>query len=333
MSRIKIVMDAFGGDNAPLEVLRGARLAVDELDVDIVLCGIETQIREVAAANGVPIGDMSVLHAESVIPVEEAPSEIMKRYSDSSMAAALRLVAEGGADAFVSAGSTGAMVVGASMIVKRVKGVKRPAIATVVPMGTGCYMLIDMGANTECRPEMLRQFGIMGSAYMEKVMGIKSPRVGLVNIGAEETKGLELQREAFALLKKSPLHFIGNVEARELPLGGCDVAVADGFTGNVILKLTEGMGKMMMNELKGMLLSGTRNKIAAGMLKSELTGFKKKFDYTEYGGAPLMGIARPVIKAHGSSNANAFKNAVRQAKMVCEQHVIDEIEQAIAGLD
>jgi len=332
MSKVKVIIDAYGGDNAPLEVIKGAAQAVQELDVEMVLCGNEPQLRELAAKSGIALTGMEFVHTEKVIPVEESPSEILKSYSDCSMAVGLKLLSGGGGDAFVTAGSTGAAVVGASMIVKRVKGIKRPAIGTVVPTGNGCYMLLDMGANAECRPEMLQQFGIMGSAYMQRLMGIERPRVGLVNIGVEETKGLDLQLETYKLLKKSPLHFIGNVEARDLPLGGCDVAVCDGFTGNVILKLTEGMGKMMTSELKTMLLFSTKTKIAAALLKDALNGFRKKLDYTEYGGAPLMGISRPVIKAHGSSNAKAFKNAIRQAKTFHENNVISQIEQSLSQL-
>jgi len=218
------------------------------------------------------------------------------------------------------------------MIVKRIKGVKRPALGCMIPTNQGAYMLLDMGANAECRPEMLRQFGIMGSAYVERVIGVPSPRVGLVNIGSEASKGLELQVQAYDLLKESPLNFVGNLEARELPLDGCDVAVCDGFTGNIILKLTEGLGKMMTGELKTMLTAGPATKMAYLLLKKQLKEFRRKLDYTEYGGAPLMGIAKPVIKAHGSSNAKAFKNAIRQAKTVYENQVIQVIESALSRL-
>jgi glycerol-3-phosphate acyltransferase PlsX len=219
--------------------------------------------------------------------------------------------------------------VGGTLIVKRIKGIKRPALATLIPTTSGAYMLLDVGANAECRPEMLRQFALMGSIYMERIVGVARPRVGMVNIGTEDTKGTQLQIEAGNLLRESALNFIGNVEARELPLGGCDVAVADGFTGNVILKLTEGMGKMFSTELKSMLLASTKAKVAAIMLKGSLNAFRAKMDYAEYGGAPLMGTAKPVIKAHGSSNAKAYKNAIRQAKLYHERGVIAEIQNAI----
>lgn len=326
---MKVIVDAYGGDNAPLEILKGTRLAIDELGVSAVLTGDEKALRELATKEKISLGGMEFFHAPLVMPVEAEPTELLKTYADSSMAVGFKLLAEGGGDAFVSAGSTGAVVVGGTLIVKRVKGVKRPALGTVIPTVDGCYLLMDIGANTQCRPEMLYQFATMGSIYMDRVMSCKYPRVGIVNIGTEETKGLELQIEAGKLLSESDLNFIGNIESRELPLGGCDVAVTDGFTGNIVLKLTEGMGKMMSGEVKSMLMQSTRTKLAAMLLLKALRGFKAKLDYTEYGGAPLMGTAKPVIKAHGSSNAKAFKNAIRQAKKYHEQNVIEIIEREI----
>ena len=221
-------------------------------------------------------------------------------------------------------------MVGASFIVKRIKGIKRAALAPILPSDTGCYMLMDAGANLDCRPEMLMQFGIMGSIYMSHVMKLDKPRVGLLNVGAEETKGTDLQLGAYRLLKQSPLHFTGNVEPRDVPAGVCDVVVTDGFSGNVVLKLTEGLGLTLVGNIKEMFLKGTLTKLAALIMKPQLKSFKKKMDYTEYGGAPLMGISRPVIKAHGSSNAKAFKNAVRQAIRFSESNMIGEIAEKIA---
>ena len=212
------------------------------------------------------------------------------------MAAAFRLLKEGKGDAFVSGGSTGAIVVGANFIIKRLKGVKRAGLATVIPTIKGCYLLMDAGANLDCKPETLLHFGIMGSVYMNKVMGIQNPKVGLVNVGAEDTKGGDLQKEAYALLQKAPINFTGNVEARDIPAGEVDVAVADGFTGNVVLKLTEGLGAMFSKKIKEMFLSGTTGKLAAVLMMNKLKDFKKAMDYTEYGGAPLLGAALPVIK-------------------------------------
>lgn len=324
-------MDGFGGDNAPVEVLKGVSAAISEYGVTAVVCGDEKTLRNLANAQNIPIDGMEFLQADSVMPVEAEPAEILKAYSNSSMAVGMKLLAEGGGDAFVTAGSTGAAVVGASLIVKRIKGVKRPALAPIIPDATGCHMLIDIGANAECRPEMLVQFGIMGAAYMKTFMGTENPRVGLVNIGAEETKGLDLQVGAYKLMQKAPINFIGNVEARDLPLGGCDVAVTDGFTGNIILKHAEGMGKFFAAELKKILLGSFTSKLAALVLKKSVDSFRKKMDYAEYGGTPLMGISKPVIKAHGSSNAKAFKNAIGQAKSMCENNVIEQIKQSLAG--
>ncbi len=329
---MKIIVDAFGGDHAPLEVLKGCALAKEEYGVEIVLCGDETKIRDCARENGIILDDMSILHAPAVIPVEADPTTLLKEYADSSMAVGMKALKKGEGDAFVSAGSTGALVVGASLIVKRLKGVRRVGLATVIPNANKFYLLMDAGANAECRPEMLAQFGVMGSVYMERLKGVKNPRVGLINIGAEETKGLDLQLESYKLLQKAPVNFIGNVEARGLALGECDVAVCDGFTGNVALKLSEGLGKYFSNELKNMFSANLRTKIAYLLLKDKVAAFKKSMDYKEHGGAPLLGASLPVIKAHGSSDAKAFKNAIRQAKDYVENSVIGEMQLALSAL-
>ena len=224
---MRVIVDAFGGDNAPLEILKGCAMAVQEYGVDIIACGSERVIRDVCEKNKISLDRISIADVEKVIPVEVDSTEIVKSYDDCTMAVGLKMLANGEGDAFVSAGSTGAIVVGASLFVKRIKGIKRAALATVIPSQNGCYMLLDMGANTECRPEMLVQFGIMGSAYMEHVMGVKNPRVGLINIGAEETKGMELQVQAHQQFQNAPVNFIGNIEPRDLPFTRCDVAVAD----------------------------------------------------------------------------------------------------------
>jgi glycerol-3-phosphate acyltransferase PlsX len=327
---MKIIVDAYGGDNAPLEILKGTADAVAEFGIEAVLCGDETELRELAEKSAISLAGCTFAHSTRGIPVEVEPTLILKDYADSSMAVGMNLLAAGEGDAIVTAGSTGAAVVGATMIVKRLRGVKRGALGTVIPSVNGCYMLLDVGANAECRPEMLRQFGVMGSVYMERIMGVEKPRVGLVNIGTEENKGLDLHIEAGRLLKESPIHFIGNVEARELPLGGCDVAVTDGFVGNVVLKLTEGMGKLISAELKKILLRNTATKIAAVALRGGVMDFRARMDYSEYGGAPILGISKPVIKAHGSSNAKAFKNAIRQAKNVVDSDVTGVIKSSLA---
>ncbi len=330
---MNIIVDAFGGDNSPLAVIEGAAMAVAEYGVDITLTGDEGVIRELAEKNGISLDKISIIHTESVIDIHEEPTEIIKSRSDCSMAVGLRALAEGKGDAFVSAGSTGALVVGATFIAKRLKGIKRAALAPIMPTAKGHVILMDAGANVDCRADMLVQFGIMGSCYMEKVLGIKSPKVGLLNVGAEDTKGRDLDIEAYHMLEKAPLNFYGNLEARDFPNGACEVAISDGFTGNIALKLYEGMGSFFSRELKGMLSSGLRGKLAALLIMPQIKAFKKKIDYTEIGGAVLMGISKPVIKAHGSSNAKAFCNAIRQAKNCVEGDVIGAISASLAELE
>ncbi|MCD7742272.1 MAG: phosphate acyltransferase PlsX [Ruminococcus sp.] len=329
---MNIVMDAFGGDNAPLEVIKGAIDAKRDFGVDITLVGDEQRIKSCAKENALDISGLKIRHAATVIDVCEEPTEVIKGKKDCSMAVGMKMLADGQGDAFLSAGSTGALVVGATMIVKRIKGIKRPALATILPTASDPVMLLDSGANADCRPEMLTQFAMMGSIYMNKIMEVTSPRVALVNIGTEESKGRELELETYSRLKEAPVNFIGNIEARHVPLGEADVVVTDGFTGNIMLKLYEGMGKFFTTELKDMLTSGFKNKLAALMIMPSVKDFKKKVDYTEYGGAPLLGAAKPVIKAHGSSNAKAFYNAVRQAKAFTETGVIDETTKALAQM-
>lgn len=328
----KIIVDAFGGDDAPLVIIQGARQAVDELGITVILTGDVEKIKQAARDENISLEGIELVNAPDVIPVNEEPTKLLKQYKNSSMAVGFSLLAKGEGDAFVSAGSTGALAVGSTFIAKRIKGIKRAAIAAVIPNQTGCYMLADSGANTECRPEMLRQFAVMGSIYMNKVHGVENPRVGLVNIGTEDTKGSDLQIETNKLLKNAALNYIGNIEARELPLGGCDVAVCDGFTGNIILKLTEGMGKMMKNELKELFLKSFVTKLGAVMVAGQMKAFKSKFDYKEQGGAMLLGVKKPVIKAHGSSDARAIKNAIRQAKVCHESGIIPTIEQALEAI-
>ena len=325
---MKVIIDMYGGDNAPKAPILGAAMAAKELGVDIVAVGNEAEMRKICEENG--ISGFEFIDAPLVMPVCAEPTEVMKSYKESSLAVGLRSLAEGRGDAFVSAGSTGSIVVGATLIVKRIKGIKRAALASVIPGLDRSYMLLDLGANVECRPEMLCQFASMGSIYMNKLEGVENPEVGLINIGAEESKGGELQKEAYKLLKESDLNFIGNVEPRDLPKGVCDVAVADGWTGNIVLKLTEGLVSAFGKKLKGVMMSSLLTKLGALTMKGALTDFKKSMDYTERGGAPLLGIAKPVIKAHGSSDPKAFMNAVRQAKAFYEQDVIGTISAAVA---
>ena len=329
---MKIIVDAFGGDNAPLEIIKGCAEATKELDIDIMLTGSEAEIRRVAQENQISLDRIEIADAPDVITMEDAAGDIMKAKSNSSMAVGLKKLAAGEGDAFLSAGNSGALVVGATMIVKRIKGVKRVAFAPVMPKDKGFFMLIDSGANVDCKPEMLRQFGVMASIYVEKVMGVKNPRVGLANVGVEEHKGGELQHAAFALLKDSPVNFIGNIEARDIPYDAADVIVADGFTGNCILKLYEGVAMLMMGKIKEIFKKSAKNMIAASLIMKDLKGLKKEMDYNEYGGAPIMGAAKPVFKAHGSSKAKTIKSALRLTKAYVEGNVVQEIADSIQAL-
>lgn len=327
---MKIIVDAFGGDNAPLEVLKGCQEAVAKLGVNIILTGSSQKLKDCASANEISLDGMEIEHTDDVFDIHEEPKEIIKSGKNTSMALGLKLLADGRGDAFVSAGSTGALVMGATFIVKRIKGIKRIAPSPVLPADKGSFLLTDAGANTECRPEMLVQFAVMGSAYMEKVMGIDKPKVGLLNIGAEDSKGRELEIETYKLLQQSGLNFIGNIEARELPKGECHVVVTDGFTGNIALKLYEGMGSFFSKKMKW-IFSGAGT-LGALFSLSKIKLLKKQMDYKEVGGSALLGVKKPVIKAHGSSDAKAFYNAVRQAAKCVEGNVAGEIEKYVSTM-
>lgn len=327
---LKIIVDAFGGDNAPLEIMKGCAMAVKELDIDIMLTGKEDVIRKVAKENDISLDRMEIVDAPDVITMEDSAADIMKAKNKCSMAEGLRRLAADEGDAFISSGNSGALVVGATHTVKRIKGIKRVAFAPILPKDKGFFMLIDGGANIECTPQMLMQFGVMGSAYMEHVMQIKNPRVALANIGTEDHKGGELQHQSFALMKQSKLNFIGNIEARDIPVDAGDVIVADGFTGNMILKLYEGVAMMVMGKIKNIFLASFRNKMAAAMVMKDMKKLKKEMDYNEYGGAPIMGAAKPVFKAHGSAKAKTFFNALRLTKAYVAGDVIGEITKSIA---
>ena len=326
---MKIIVDAFGGDNAPLEIIKASRMACDEFGYEIVLVGDESKIKSVAEKNKISLENILIEHAPDVISMEEHPTEIMKSKVNSSMAQGLRMLSENKGDAFVSAGNSGALCVGATLIVKRIKGIKRCAFAPVIPKSNGFFMLIDSGANIECRPEMLRQFGVMGSVYMKNVMTVANPRVGLVNIGTEKTKGGESLFEAFNLLENSDINFIGNIEARDIPGDVADVVVTDGFTGNVILKFYEGMAKALLGKFKDILTKDFKNKIAASIIRPDIIEMKKHMDYKGYGGAPLIGISKSVFKAHGNSDAKTFKNAIRLAAEYSKRNVVKLITDSL----
>lgn len=326
---MKIIVDAFGGDNAPLEIIKGSVDAKNEYNADIILVGKEDTIKKVAAENNIDLSGVEIADAPDVISMEDTPSDIMKEKSNSSMAVGLKMLANGDGDVFVSAGNSGAICVGATLIVKRIKGIKRPGFAPVIPGMNGCFMLCDSGANVEARPEMLLQYGVMGSIYMEKVMGVKNPRVGLANVGTEEHKGDELHQAAYKLLKESNLNFIGNVEGRDIPMTACDVLVCDGFSGNLILKTYEGVAIALMSKIKGIFKKSLKNKLAASVVYGDLKEMAKELDYNEYGGAPIIGCSKPVFKAHGSSTAKTFKSAIRLSMQYVQGNVIDEISSSL----
>lgn len=329
---MKIIVDAFGGDNAPLEIIKGCALAVEDLGIEVILTGDKNIIKKTAIENGIPLNNIRVVHTDVVISPDDDASAVVKEKKNSSMGMGFQLLNSGEGDAFVSAGNSGALVMGSSLIIKRIKGVKRPAFAPVMPKAQGCFMLVDGGANNEVRPDMLQQFAIMGSIYMNKVMGIDNPRVGLANVGTEEHKGGSLQQEAFELLKTTPINFIGNVEGRDIPADGCDVLVTDGFNGNLILKTYEGVAMELMSKIKSVFMKNVKNKIAAAMIMSDLKKLAKEMDYNEYGGAAIMGVNKPVFKAHGSSKAKTIKSALRLTKQFVEGGVVEEISTNIAKL-
>ncbi|MBQ1186994.1 MAG: phosphate acyltransferase PlsX [Clostridia bacterium] len=330
---MRIVVDAFGGDNAPLEIIKGSALAEKEYGAEIILCGDEAIINNCIKENNIVFNNLTIVNATDVISMHDEPTSLLKAHKDSSMAVAFRELAEGRADAFVSAGSTGAVVVGGTFIVKRIKGIKRPALAAMLPSPTSHYMMMDIGANAECRPEMLEQFAIMASKYLEKVEGIENPTVGLLNIGTEETKGTELQKEAYKLLENCGVNFVGNIESRELPTGACNAVITDGYTGNIALKLIEGTATTLFSMLKPVFLKNIITKLCYIILKDGLRGLKNKMNASEVGGAPLLGTKKPVFKAHGNSDAFAFKNAIHKAMLFAQNEVISSIEDCFSEKD
>lgn len=311
------------GDHAPLEILKGASLAAKEYkEHSILLVGDQNVISHIAVTNEIDIAGIEIIHADAVISMEDNPICVVRDKKNSSMSVGLKALARGEVDAFVSAGNTGALITGATIIVKRILGINRPAIASVIPLGNP-ILLMDSGANLTVTSDNICQFAFMGAKYMEKIYGLDRPRVGQLNNGAEYNKGTTLQIESYQLLSESGLNFVGNVEGKEIPFDVCDVIVADGYTGNIFLKTVEGMGKFLLKTLKELLMSNIATKLSA--LTMDTKELKQRFDASEHGGAPLLGISKPVIKAHGSSDANAIKNAVRQAINFIESGVNDDI--------
>lgn len=326
---MKIIVDAFGGDNAPLEIIKGSMLASREYDVDIILTGDRDKIEACAKENSIDLKRTQIVDAKGVITMHDDAKSVLKEKADSSMSAGFRLLNDGSGDAFVSAGNTGAITVGATLITKRIKGIKRPAIASVMPSAKKPILLMDCGANAECRAEFLYQFGLMGDLYMKHILKYENPRIALANNGVEETKGTPLVREAYELMKKAPYNFVGNIEGRQIPFGDADVIVADGFTGNLILKMYEGVAKVLMSGIKDAFMKNIFSKLSYLGVKSGLDDMKKQFDYKEYGGAVMLGVKKPVVKAHGSADANTFKSAIKQAVWFLENDLIKEIENAL----
>lgn len=329
---MKIAIDAMGGDNAPELIVKGSILARDEYNVGILLYGKENEVKKIVEKNTSDFNNIEIINAEEVITNEDKPVMALRRKKDSSLVKALNTVKEKQAHAIVSAGSTGALLGGATLIVGRINGIERPAIGTLIPtMNGGFTLLIDSGANVDSKPEFLYDFAIMGDIYLKQVLNITSPKIALANIGTEKTKGDKLTVETFGLLENTtlPLNFIGNMEAREILQGKADIIICDGFVGNMILKTLEGAVLEIMKGLKSALISSTRSKVGAALIKPALKDFKSKFDYSEHGGAPILGVKEIVVKAHGSSDEKAFKNAIRQAKICYENNVNELIQESI----
>ena len=331
---MRIILDGMGGDNAPGAVVEGAVLASKEIDHEIVIIGQEELIKQELKKYKYNHEKITVADAREVITNDEAPVRAVRSKKDSSIVKGINMVKSGDGDIFISAGSTGALLSGGLFILGRIQGIDRPALASIYPIvGGEADLLIDAGANSECKPNNLLEFGIMGNIYMEKVVGRTSPRVGLVNIGTEAAKGSTLTKAAYELLEQSNMNFIGNVEAREVPKGACDVIVCDGFTGNVILKLTEGLAWNILQVIKKKFTDGVKAKLGAALLIDKLGELKKEFDYSEYGGAPILGVKGPIVKMHGSSNANAVKNTIVKGIPFVEGKVIETIQNSVLEIE
>ena len=332
---MKIIVDAMGGDNAPQAAVQGALEAHKEYGSDVILVGRMAEILKAVEASGeknLPAG-VEIRDASEVVEISDDPATAFKRKKDSSLTVGLYLLRDGEGDAFVSAGSTGALLAGATLVVKRIRGIRRAAMGPVLPTAEGRMLLCDCGANAECTPEYLLQFAYLGSYYAKRVLGVEQPRVALLNIGAESEKGDRLRQETHALLTEAAgagrIRFVGNLEAGDAMLGGADVLVADGFTGNVMLKSLEGTSKFLLKALKTMFLSSAKTKLAAGLVKGNLADMKKLLDPSEVGGTPFLGISKPVIKAHGSSDARAIRNAILRAEEYAASGFIADIQENI----
>ena len=336
---MRIILDAMGGDNAPMAPVMGAVQAAKDFGAEITLVGRGEAILEVLRTNGIntlPEG-VEIANADDVVDMHDDPARVIRQKPNASMVIGLKMLADGQGNAFISAGSTGALLTGATLLVKRVKGIRRAAMGPAMPnKAGGKTIILDCGANAECTPEFLLQFGLVGSLYAKKNLGVENPRVGLLNIGSEDTKGTPLQKEAYALLKdageKGLIHFVGNVEGRDVPMGAVDVVVCDGFAGNVLLKSIEGTAMFMGSLMSKMFKKNILSKLAALLVMKDIKAFKKLLDYREIGGTPFLGIRKPVIKAHGSSDTLAFRNAVHQAMEAADSDITAELEQMLSSM-
>lgn len=323
---MRVVVDGMGGDYSPQAVVEGCVLAQNEYNVEIIITGPEELILKELEKYSYNKEKIKIVDAKEVISPNEAPVKALKTKKDSSMVKALQMVRDKDADAIISAGSTGAFLAGCTLIVKRIKGIDRPTLAPIMPGRKGAFMIADAGANADCKPHYLVQFAHLGKVYFESVLGINNPSIGLINIGAEEEKGNELTKEAHKLLKGESLNFVGNVEPRDIPAGEVNVLVCDGFVGNTALKMYEGVAGNILDELKEKIMGSTRTKIGGLLLKPVFKAFKKQYDYKEYGGAAFLGVNGICIKAHGSSDAKAFKNAIKQAKIFYDNKALDKMK-------
>ena len=331
---MRIILDGMGGDNAPGAIVEGAVLASKVIDHEIVIIGQEELINQELKKYKYNHDKITVADAREVITNDEAPVRAVRSKKDSSIVKGIDMVKNGEGDIFISAGSTGALLSGGLFILGRVQGIDRPALASIYPiLGGEPSLLVDAGANAECKPNNLLEFGMMGNIYMEKVIGRPSPRVGLVNIGTEAAKGSTLTKAAYELLEQSDMNFVGNVEAREVPKSACDVIVCDGFTGNVVLKLTEGLAWNILQVIKKKFTDGVKAKLGAALLIDKLGELKKEFDYSEYGGAPILGVKGPIVKMHGSSSANAVKNTILKGIPFVEEKVVETIQNSVLEIE
>lgn len=331
---MKIILDGMGGDHAPAAIVEGAVQASKEIDHEIHIIGQEELINAELSKYKFNPDKIFVIDAREVITNDDAPVRAVRSKKDSSIVKGINMVKNGEGDIFISAGSTGALMAGGLFLLGRIQGIDRPALASVYPiLGSKASLLLDAGANAECKPNNLLEFGIMGNIYMEKVLGRENPRVGLVNLGAEAAKGNTLTKAAYELLEQSHLNFVGNVEAREVPKGACDVIVADGFTGNVILKLTEGLAWNILQTMKRKFTDGVKAKLGVALLLDKIGELKKDFDYSEYGGAPILGVKGPIVKMHGSSSANGVKNTILKGIPFVEGKVVETIQNSVLEIE